>query len=354
MFHTLWLDIHFTMSCSLSTTTTVAAATATLQTREDPPVLTAAFLVCRECLGSRGVSVLDHVVQRIDGFMDSFSGQGAVTQACKRGASVRKLTYLATHDTNSFWKEAASFAATCGHVHVLRWLSEIHSDRCEWGPAVMNGAALCGHLDVVQWLHENRSEGCTVHAMDSAVRNRDLTMVRWLHTNRSEGCSSGAMDWAAAAGNLSLVQWLHTHRSEGCTTRAMDWAAAAGHLETVQWLHDNRIEGDAGRALRAAASSGHLGVVRWLHAARGKEQSGDMDSQAALEIAEAHNHPFVAEWLNAHKKRCNLLGSEPPDTETRTTFRAGHDRPRCHFVLEYPMSYLVRLIRRACGGHSAE
>ncbi|OWZ22078.1 LOW QUALITY PROTEIN: hypothetical protein PHMEG_0003269 [Phytophthora megakarya] len=257
----------------------------------DPPVLTAAFLVCRESLGVRGLSVLDHVVRLLDGFLDSFSGPGTVTQACKRGASVRQLQYLAARDPNSFWKEAASFAATCGYVHVLQWLSEFHSDRCEWGPAVMNGAALCGHLDVVQWLHDNRSEGCTVHAMDSAVRNRDWAMVQWLHANRSEGCSRGAMDWAAAAGNLPLVQWLHTHRSEGCTTRAMDWAAAAGQLETVKWLHGNRIEGDAGRALRAAASSGHLDVVRWLHAARGKEQNSDMDTQAALEIAETHNHP---------------------------------------------------------------
>ncbi|KAG2810502.1 hypothetical protein PC129_g13746 [Phytophthora cactorum] len=295
------------------------------QDNENAPVLTAAYLVCRECLGFRG--------------------------ACKQGVSVQQLNYLAARDTDTFWKEAASFAATCGHVHVLRWLSEFHSDRCEWGPAVMNGAALCGHLDVVQWLHENRSEGCTVHAMDSAVRNRDWAMVQWLHANRSEGCSRGAMDWAAAAGNLPLVQWLHTHRSEGCTTRAMDWAAAAGHLETVQWLQNNRIEGDAGRALRAAASSGHLDVVRWLHATRGKEQSGDMDSQAALEIAETHNHPDIAEWLQAHQMVCNRLECEP---EYQATFRAnrGSERARCHFMLEYPVSYVVRWIRRACGSIS--
>ncbi|KAF4144569.1 Ankyrin repeats (many copies) [Phytophthora infestans] len=284
--------------------------------------------------------------------MDSFSGPGAVIQACKQGSSARSLKYLAARDTESFWKEAASLAATCGHVHVLRWLSEFHSDRCEWGPAVMNGAALCGHLDVVQWLHENRSEGCTVHAMDSAVRNRDWAMVQWLHTNRSEGCSRGAMDWAAAAGNLSLVRWLHTHRSEGCTTRAMDWAAAAGHLETVQWLHNNRIEGDAGRALRTAASSGHLDVVQWLHATRGMEQSGDMDSLAALEIAEMHNHRVVADWLQAHLK------SSECELGHQATFQANPpEQARCHLMWEYPVLYVVRWIRRvcatSCGDHSA-
>ncbi|EEY54558.1 uncharacterized protein PITG_08222 [Phytophthora infestans T30-4] len=199
----------------------------------------------------------------------------------------------------------------------------------------MNGAALCGHLDVVQWLHENRSEGCTVHAMDSAVRNRDWAMVQWLHTNRSEGCSRGAMDWAAAAGNLSLVRWLHTHRSEGCTTRAMDWAAAAGHLETVQWLHNNRIEGGAGRALRTAASSGHLDVVQWLHATRGMEQSGDMDSLAALEIAEMHNHRVVADWLQAHLK------SSECELGHQATFQANPpEQARCHLMWEYPVLYV--------------
>ncbi|GMF56205.1 unnamed protein product [Phytophthora fragariaefolia] len=317
---------------------------------EDKAMLTAAYVVCRECLGSRGIRVLDHVVQLIDAFMDTFSGPGAVTKACKDGVSVRKLHYLATRDIGSHWKEAASFAATCGHIHVLRWLSTFHPDRCDWGPAIMNGAALCGHLNVVQWLHANRSEGCTVHAMDSAVRNRDLVMVQWLHSNRTEGCSKAAMDSAAAAGNLPLVQWLHTHRSEGCTTRAMDWAAAAGHLETVRWLHDNRIEGDAGRALRAAASNGQLKVVQWLHAARGREQSDDMDTQAAFEIAETHEHPNVAEWLVTHQKRYAPLETEPSYQGCRASHE--QERRRYYLVLEYPVSYLRRWIRRTCGGNS--
>lgn len=313
------------------------------------PVLTVARLVCRECLGSRGVGALEHIVRCIDGLLDCFSGPGAVTRACKRGASTRALSYLAARDPESFWKEAASLAATCGHVHVVQWLSEVHPDRCEWGPAVMNGAALCGHLSVVQWLHEHRSEGCTVHAMDSAARNGDFAMVQWLHKHRSEGCTRGAMDWAAAAGDLTLIKWLHCHRNEGCSTRAMDWAAAAGHLKTVQWLHDNRIEGDAGRALRAAASTGQLEVVRWLHAARGKGQCDDMDSQAAYEIAALHDHVAVAGWLQENRggDRENWCAELQGASPNRNMGESRH-----HFAFGCPVPCILQFIRRGCGNQT--
>ena len=44
------------------------------------------------------------------------------------------------------------FAATGGHLAVLRWAREHH---CPWGPATCVFAAMGGHLEVLQWAREH-------------------------------------------------------------------------------------------------------------------------------------------------------------------------------------------------------
>ena len=47
----------------------------------------------------------------------------------------------------------------------------------------MNSAANDGHLEVIKWLHTNRAEGCTVYAMDYAIKNGHLYITNWLNSN---------------------------------------------------------------------------------------------------------------------------------------------------------------------------
>ncbi|RLN92468.1 hypothetical protein BBJ28_00002907 [Nothophytophthora sp. Chile5] len=263
-----------------------------LRPPRDSPVLTAARVVCRECLSLRGVGALPQVVRRIDGFLDSFSGPGAVANACRRGDSVRLLSYLAARDCHSFWGDAAVLAAMCGHVHVLQWLSGRHPSRCNWSVEVMDSAAGTGHLLAVQWLHANRPEGCTTRAVDAAALRGELRTVQWLHHHRNEGCTTNAMDFAAEAGHLDVVQWLHANRSEGCTTSAMTFAAARGDLQMVQWLGANRSEGCSEHAFGLAAGNGHLAVLQWLYGHQSKRNVGH-----AIRAASTHGHVAIVQWL---------------------------------------------------------
>lgn len=224
---------------------------------------------------------------------------------------------------------AIMYAASAGHLDVLRWLAE-HSPRTrsvsyvmdqaagnghldvikflheqpfpmEIGmatctTAAMDGAARNGHIEVVEWLSKNRSEGCTAAAMTGAASNGHLDTVKWLHRNRSEGCTTDAMDGAASAGCLDVVQWLHVHRSEGCTTAAMDGAASRGHLKVVQWLHAHRTEGCTTTAIDGASRNGHLVVVQWLIANRSEGYTS-----RALIGASKECHLRVVRWLLANR-----------------------------------------------------
>ncbi|RLN74536.1 hypothetical protein BBJ28_00009461 [Nothophytophthora sp. Chile5] len=254
------------------------APAAPSQIPEDFPLLTSARFVVRECLSSRGIGALAHVVRRIDSFLDTISGLGAVVRACHRGESTRALTYLAARDTESFWERAAAFAATNGHVHVLQWLHEYHPDRCNWTTYTMDGAAMMGNLSTVQWLHENRTEGCTFLAMDQAAGNGYLEVVEWLHANRSEGCSQFAIENAAGSGHLALVQLLHEHYTDVSTGHAIQVAARNGHLAIVQWLYSETGEdGERYRDLAELASANaiankRLDVAEWLNMQRSKHR----------------------------------------------------------------------------------
>ncbi|RLN02940.1 hypothetical protein BBJ28_00000943 [Nothophytophthora sp. Chile5] len=227
------------------------------QAPDASPVMTTAYVACREGLGKLGVDVLPHVTRQIDGFLDSFSGPNAVMTACKCGASVHLLTLLASRDPASYWEDAAECAAQCGHVHVLQWLSENHPDRCAWGSNLMDMAASFGHFTALRWLHENRSEGCTTSAMGWALYHGDMEMVQWLDANRTEGCSDHVMTQVAWRGQLPALQWLAANQIEGHPGEALGAAATNGYLEIVQWLYDQCDDADRHLAWRKATRNGN-------------------------------------------------------------------------------------------------
>src|SRR5437016_230119 len=90
-------------------------------------------------------------------------------------------------------------------------------------------ASKCGWLSLIKERYLFLS--FTKYAMDFAASNGHLEVIKWLHQNRKEGCNDDAMDNAASNGHLDVVKWLHENRTEGCTTHAMDNAAENGHLE---------------------------------------------------------------------------------------------------------------------------
>ncbi|KAJ0408963.1 hypothetical protein P43SY_002842 [Pythium insidiosum] len=179
------------------------------------------------------------------------------------------IQWVDAHDklTYDFTELALDAAACNGHLEVVRYITEHHSD-VVCTTVAMDLAARNGHFEVVKYLHTSRKEGCTHCAMDLAAKGGYLSIVQYLHYHRQEGCSTQAMDFAARGGHIDVVEFLHQHRSEGCSSNAMDFAAARGHVKTVQFLHEERSEGASTNAMDGAAIGGHLEVVRFLHTQR--------------------------------------------------------------------------------------
>ena len=118
--------------------------------------------------------------------------------------------FFVTFNSNDIWTILKKF------MYINKKKSNIRNYR--------NGdiAAYYGYLEL---LKNNNDLIFTVSAMDWAATCGHLEVIKWLHTNRSEGCNFYAMNWAAYNGHLEVIKWLHTNRSEGCTTDAIKYAA---------------------------------------------------------------------------------------------------------------------------------
>lgn len=65
---------------------------------------------------------------------------------------------------------------------------------------------------MIEWLHDNRQEGCTQAAADWAASNGHIRVLRWLVRKRGVGFSPRAMDWATKNGHSEVVTFLEEIR----------------------------------------------------------------------------------------------------------------------------------------------
>ena len=130
----------------------------------------------------------------------------------------------------------------------------------------INNLALIGDLEGIKFL-TSMGYTCTSSAIDWAASNGHLEIVKWLHENHKDikgfTYTPSAMDWASLKGHLETVKFLHEN-GYSCTTAAMDYASENGHLEIVKWLHENRTEGCTPYAMNWTAKNGHLEIVEYL------------------------------------------------------------------------------------------
>jgi hypothetical protein len=101
-------------------------------------------------------------------------------------------------------------------------------------------AATYGHLDVIKWLHENRIEGCTRDVMSGAAYNGHLDIVKWLYENRTDGFAAGGMCLAAWSGHLNIVKWLYENRTDEYHIKyvMMNQCDYDKNLHILRWLRD--------------------------------------------------------------------------------------------------------------------
>ncbi|OQR90775.1 hypothetical protein ACHHYP_05251 [Achlya hypogyna] len=186
--------------------------------------------------------------------------RGVLDLLCRYG-DLDMVRFLHLHGA-SCSKDAMDWAASAGHLHVVKFLHEYRREGCTTD--ALDNAAKHGHLHVVEFLDQYRHEGATTKAMDEAAVHGHLHIVKYLHYHRREGCTKYGMDRAALEGHLAILQFLHSHRYEGCTVNAINWAAQHGHLDIVRFLHTHRKEGYTANALKWAAQNNHRDVVHFL------------------------------------------------------------------------------------------
>ncbi|RLN79480.1 hypothetical protein BBJ28_00009262 [Nothophytophthora sp. Chile5] len=278
-----------------------AAPTASLSA-PPMPVLTAARVICRECLPAGG-EVVVHLEHVIDGFLDTFSAKATLLRACWDGYPARALAYLYARSSRKSRRMAVHVAAMGGHVAVLQWLVLNHRadfrDLKSGCLSPMDRAAQYGRLEAVEWLHANYDAGCSPTTMDLAAQCGQLKVVRWLQEHRSEGCTSNAMVGAASRNRFHVVKWLHEHGHHEDAQAAILKASEHGHLRVVAWLYLHGSQADALHAMLVAASSGQLNVVKWLYRnARELEADDDfLNHSTALRLASEQQHYDVVGWL---------------------------------------------------------
>ena len=137
-------------------------------------------------------------------------------------------------------KETCSWAASRGHLEVLKWL---RAKGCPWEEVTRNAAIAGGHLEVLQWMR----------AQDPPCP--------W----NSSVCFDAALH-----GHLEVLRWA---RSQGCPWdgRAPCAAAKRGHLEVLKWLIKEGCPYDKSKCRRAAVKGGERArkVLEWLDKGKG-------------------------------------------------------------------------------------
>ncbi|KAL3667621.1 hypothetical protein V7S43_007175 [Phytophthora oleae] len=183
-------------------------------------------------------------------------------------------------------------------------------------------AAVRDFLDVVKWLYTQFHADRTMNLFWVRGQvDRYSGKVELYDYTKSDLCS--VVDAAAGKGHLEIVQYLlqvegkaederapKRRRTDtypelsnrykmpttaGCTTAAMNVAAAHGHLDVVQWLHANCSQGCTTAAMDRAAQNGHLETVKWLHFNRKEGCTIDAMNGAAI-----GGHLHVIKWLHEH------------------------------------------------------
>ncbi|KAK1935385.1 putative ankyrin repeat protein [Phytophthora citrophthora] len=190
-------------------------------------------------------------------------------------------------------RETMMLAAERGFLDVVKWLyTQYHADP-------MNLFWVCGQLNengfstTIDVNCDVQSTFCSV--VDTAACNGHLEIVQYLLQVGGQVEEERTPKRRCIDTFTDLGSRLEMPVKAGFTTAAMDIAAAHGHLGIVQWLRANCSEGCTTAAMDLAAEHGHLEDVKWLHANRKEGCTSD-----AMNGASARGHLHVVKWLHEY------------------------------------------------------
>jgi hypothetical protein len=237
-------------------------------------------------------------------------------EACFRGdlAAAQQLAadgWGAAHAVCQQASTAVHWAASGGHMEVLRWLvaepgaCDVNATN-KVGRTALMFAAKYGHCECLRWLVEEAGADISIHAADDsdvlawAVFGGDIATLETVasllpagamhHRNRF-GCT--AIHWAAASGNVAVLKWLYTRGLDFGVINdahhgAVNKAAWKGHKAALEWL----LLDESGPCLLWQLLRPTLAML-----------DGTMPSSLG-ELVTASGLSGVREWLEANAREC--------------------------------------------------
>ena len=217
---------------------------------------------------------------------------GDLDGAC---ALVASSSWQPLHAADKHGSTALHWAASGGHLAVVRWLVEgVGADidaRNKEKRTPLMFACKTGREDVAHFLLDAGA--------DPTLRMKD---------------DSTAFDWAVLSGHLPTMELLAGHPRVDMTAlnrfgcAAVQWAAKEGNIQTLRWLQSkglslSHVNGAKYGAVAKAAWRGHADAVRWLLFApdgpRLEEQLDLLDLQGdnVANVARRSGQHDVADWL---------------------------------------------------------
>lgn len=139
-----------------------------------------------------------------------------------------------------FWNQwVCPFVANYGHLHVIQW---ILSDKCytkDEYDCIVYGAASCGQLHVLKWLKENGYSIDDATCAHAAAESH-INVLEFLKENDIP-INAHAFDRAAKENQIESIKWLLANDCPYNGSSAYAIAKSCGHNELALWLENNRV-----------------------------------------------------------------------------------------------------------------
>eukprot|EP01006_Ploeotia_vitrea_P008713 TRINITY_DN20849_c0_g1_i1.p1 TRINITY_DN20849_c0_g1~~TRINITY_DN20849_c0_g1_i1.p1 ORF type:complete len:554 (-),score=26.06 TRINITY_DN20849_c0_g1_i1:53-1714(-) len=242
-------------------------------------------------------------------------------------------THLVEDYDPATWHFAAHYAASGGHLNVLKCIKAILPENQLWFQEPVScmeitpliAAACNGQLPVVQWLITDcgvKADGCDKRGRTAllwAALVGHLPVVAWLLSSGSSSADESdtrnntALLQAALGGHTDIIKWLLENKFANTTEKDCGGnnvflrAALCGNLTTMKWLVEQFNEdvilakNDLHRtAVLVSAATGQLDIIQWMYERFGNQiitDHKDLDGNSVLMFASCWGHCELVRWL---------------------------------------------------------
>jgi hypothetical protein len=159
-------------------------------------------------------------------------------------------------ETYFCWKVAET-----NKLELLKWARE--EKECKWNEGTINRAARQGNLEMVKYCVANECP-IDVEACAYAASGGHLEILKYLREEVKAPWNWGTAAEAALNGHLHILEYLVERKYDKYGETACLWAAKKGHLDCLKYLHETAKARWNYLAVRVAHENKHANCVQYL------------------------------------------------------------------------------------------